>query len=91
MKAKRINRVRTHGKIVFRFGLLDGQEDLCVSYGHGVPRCDRSLVMSQMTQKVMRFDNLNGKPYFEDSFIEELEKRGYDISTLIFSVQKKVE
>ena len=76
--------------IKFQQGWLEGEKDMLVLY-RNVPGCDRALVMHHMTSKVMRFNYETGDPYFEDSFVEELEKRGYDISTLRFSIDKKLE
>ena len=78
------------GAIKFQYGRFEGELDFLVLYGNGVPRCDRSLVMQAFTSKVLRQDwNNDGKVIFEDSFIEELEKRGYDTSTIKFYIEKK--
>ncbi|CAH9016111.1 conserved hypothetical protein [Vibrio phage 466E53-1] len=78
------------GAIKFQYGRNDGELDFLVLYGDDVPRCDRALVMQSFTSKVMRQDWGNGgKVVYEDSFIEELESRGYDTSTLRFYIEKK--
>lgn len=76
------------GAIKFQYGRYEGELDFMVLYGNEVPRCDRALVMSLFTSKTMSFDYKNKKPMFEDSFIDELKKRGYDTSTLRFSVER---
>ena len=58
--------------------------DMCYAWGEGVNRADARLLSNA----------LGGKNYLpglglEPSLIDELEKRGYDLTTLRFSVQKK--
>ncbi len=78
------------GAIKFQHGRLDGEYDFLVLYGNDVPRCDRALVMQSFTSKVLRQDwKNNGAVIFEDSFIEELDKRGYDTTTIKFSIERK--
>lgn len=59
--------------------------DLIFCWGDGVPKCDGSLLNSALSGK--RHHPFDGT--WSDSLIEELEKRGYDITTLKFSIQKK--
>ena len=68
---------------------LDGDVDICVFFGDDVPSCDRALVMQAFCSKRQRTDLRTMMPTWDDSFIEELEKRGYDIDTLRFSIDKK--
>lgn len=62
----------------------DSSPDICYAAGEGVPNCDTHLL----------HNFLHHQPYsqltheFFDSFIDELKKRGYDITTLKFSVEK---
>lgn len=77
------------GAIKFQYGRLDGELDFLVLYGDDVPRCDRALVMQQFTSTQCRHDHINNKAVFDPSFIEELDKRGYDTSTLRFYIEKK--
>ena len=76
------------GAIKFQYGKCEGDLDFLVLYGNDVPRCDRSLVMSLFTSKAMLFDYGEKLPRFEDSFIDELKKRGYDTRTLKFSIER---
>ena len=70
---------------------LEGCVDICVFFGDDVPRCDRALVMQAFTSKRQGIDfNDDMKTIWEPSFIDELEKRGYDIDTLRFSIDKKI-
>lgn len=84
---KMISTPRTpkEGAIKFQYGRLDGELDYLVLYGENVPRCDRALVMNSFTSKRLELDWSNeGKPVFTQSFIDELEERGYDTKTLKF-------
>ena len=59
--------------------------DLCYAWGEGVPSCDARLLDSALTGK--RHHPVGD--IWDPGFLEELEKRGYDLTTLKFSVQKK--
>jgi len=68
------------------YGKLPHDEpDVIYHSGDGVPRCDRTLLHWVMGSK-----RPPAKPgdAWERSFIEELIARGYDISTLRFSINK---
>ncbi len=78
------------GAIKFQYGRFEGEYDFLVLFGNDVPRCDRALVMHSFTSKVMNYDYKNNKPEFNDSFIDELEKRGYDTKTLKFTIERKI-
>lgn len=62
----------------------DGDTDMVIAWGDGVPRCDRALLYVQFGA-----DRLNEKMEMEPSFRKELEARGYDITTIRFSIQRK--
>lgn len=64
--------------------------DMCIYYGDNVPRCDRALVMSVLCSERQHTDLSTMRPKFEPSLIDELEKRGYDLDTLEFSIKRKV-
>jgi hypothetical protein len=76
------------GAIKFQYGRYEGSLDFIVLYGNDVPRCDRALVMNLFTSKFMGFDYAKRKPTFDDSFIDELKSRGYDTSTIKFSIER---
>ena len=76
------------GAIKFQYGRLDGNLDFLVLYGNDVPQCDRSLVMNLFTSEYMGFDYAKRMPTFDSSFIDELKKRGYDTSTIKFSIER---
>lgn len=66
------------------------QKDFVVKYPR---KCDGSLALSHLLCVQMRFDLLKlGRsklPYETYNFKEDLEKRGYDLSTLRFSIELK--
>lgn len=74
------------GELKAQYGKLPHDKpDLCFAWGEGVDSADARLLNDALTSKRHRpMANV-----WDDSLIEELEKRGYDITTLKFSVQKK--
>jgi hypothetical protein len=80
----------TEGQIKMQKGRLDGDVDMCIFYGDNVPRCDRALVMNSLGSERQYTDLGTMRPKFGLSLIDELEKRGYDIDTLRFSIDKKI-
>lgn len=78
------------GAIKFQYGRNDGELDFMVLFGNDVPRCDRALVMNTFTSQRCHPDFMApAGVVFNDSFVAELERRGYDISTLRFSIERK--
>lgn len=74
------------GQIKAQWGkLADSYPDLCYVWGKGTSRADARLLHNMLSLK----------PYmpltkeFCPSFLEELDARGYDITTLKISVEKK--
>lgn len=61
------------------------EKDIVFSYPH---KPDGHLLYGFMSLKRPRRD-LGGDVVFDPSFLEELEVRGYDITTLRFSVRRK--
>lgn len=95
---KRYRRPNTKpGEIKMQYGRLEGDEpDLCYFRGPGVQRCDMHLIHNMFTSKRLEidYDAPLGSPRYlwgkyGPSFQEELEARGYDLTTLKFSIQKK--
>ena len=72
------------GQIKMQRGKVDGGVDMCIFYGDGTPRCDRALVMNMLCS-----EKLDWKSELQPSLIDELERRGYDLDTLKFSIKKK--
>jgi hypothetical protein len=71
--------------------------DLCYSWGEGTKSADGHLMHWAFSSPRARtnYDAPLGSPrylwsVYDDSFLQELEKRGYDLTTLKFSIQKKV-
>ncbi|MBW3243404.1 hypothetical protein KUV57_12090 [Epibacterium sp. DP7N7-1] len=73
-------------KIQWGYSADDGY-DLFFCGGEGVPRADRSLMHYALTAQRWTgpFDGMK----FEPSLIDQLASRGYDPSTLRFSIQKR--
>lgn len=69
----------------------DGEIDVCFANGPGCDRADARLVANAFCSERLR-PSLTNYPYYESdkSFLDELEERGYDITTLKFSIKKKV-
>lgn len=84
-----VRRPQKPGILKAQFGRCKGEQDFFVLYGDGVPACDRSLVFYAFGSSRMSYDYTNNKQTFEPSLLEELKSRGYDLSTLRFSVCKK--
>jgi hypothetical protein len=75
------------GKIEVWFGKLRGEgPDLCVQSGNnGGGSPTRSFVLGFLSDGHPH----TGSPGYKDTFLEEMEARGFDISTLKFSIRKK--
>jgi hypothetical protein len=87
------------GQLRLWYGRLDGDSpDICGGWGgSGADKCDSHLMMGHFTSKRLVLvygeerERLGRSYKFERSFVEELEARGYDISTIQFSIQRKVQ
>lgn len=68
------------------------QKDFIVYYPR---KCDGNLILNHILGDILRFDLIKwskGKiPYTSENFKEELERRGYDLTTLKFSIELKKE
>lgn len=75
------------GQLKAQWGKLkDDNPDICYVWGEGVPKADSHLLHNTISSKRHHpFDNS-----WSDGFLEELEKRGYDLTTLKFSIEKKL-
>lgn len=70
------------GELIARWGKVEGIVDLCYD---GPSRPDMHLLHGALTgKKFQPFDST-----WSASFLQELEERGYDITTLKFSIKKK--
>ena len=89
------------GEIVFRWGKLPGDApDMCGAWQSPADKPTMRLVMNVFASQRLALPFADeekkkkcaGLPYFFDiPFIDELENRGYDLTTLRFSIQKKTE
>ena len=78
------------GQLRMFYGRLpdDSAPDICYSWGDGCSKRDGALLNWVMASE--RPGLLPGDPYFP-SLLKDLESRGYDISTLEFSIKKRIE
>lgn len=78
------------GQLVARWGKVEGNIDLCYAWGPGVDRSDARLLNTVLSGERYR-PSMKNYPGYEvgPSFFDELESRGYDLTTLKFSVEKK--
>lgn len=85
------------GELRAQWGRVDGNEpDLCYYWGPGISKCDSHLLHNTLSGKECstNWDAPLGSPRilwtkYGNSFIKELEERGYDLTTLRFYVRKK--
>jgi len=77
-------------KLIFKFGKLDGEWDFIAAGGPGTCSADRNLLLYMFTMTHARWDS-QGRYSQEKSFLEDLESRGYDTTTIKFSIEKKKE
>jgi hypothetical protein len=86
------------GQLIAYYGMADGDgPDVCFAWGEGCSKRDGALLYYHFTRKIKREvygeeqKKNGGFPYvFDPSFIEELVARGYDITTIKFSIERKV-
>lgn len=76
------------GSIKFQYGNCEGELDYIVLYGDDTPRCDRALVFNAFCSKRQSYNFSTRMVDYEKSFVDELIDRGYDISTLRFSIDR---
>src|SRR3546814_15775969 len=66
------------------------EPDLCAAWGgSGADKSDARMMMHALTEKRMGYAFPSMEVEQRPSLTEELEARGYDITTLRFSVEKK--
>jgi len=80
------------GEIKICWGRVDryNNPDLCVAWGDGTDmKCTGRLIMNSITDKPLR-PKFPGPGYeYTTSLVDELEARGFDITTLRITIQKK--
>ncbi len=98
MKTKKFGKPRAkNGELKVQWGVLpDNNPDICYIWGEGVKSCDSNLLyymFGTKRQHLLHGDEIvenNGQLIkWEKSLLEELDARGYDLTTLKFSIQKK--
>ncbi|MBB4857000.1 hypothetical protein HNO88_000297 [Novosphingobium chloroacetimidivorans] len=80
------------GEVKIVYGKADRYDapDLCAVWGgQGADKCDARMVMTAMTEKRRGYSLTKMAAEERPSLVEELEARGYDITTLKFSIQRK--
>ena len=85
------------GQLIAYYGKAErwDKPDVCISWGGGgAEQADASLLYVALCAKRMEPCLRSESPIrsdhkFVESFVEELEKRGYDITTLKFSIEQK--
>jgi hypothetical protein len=65
---------------------FEGRPDFVVGSSHSMADC--RYVQFYLGSEKIKGQGKDGMPIFEKSFLEELHDRGYDISTLKFSVER---
>jgi len=74
------------GQIKVQWGKLpDDNPDLCFAWGDGIPHPDVCLLQNALAGK--HYSLIDKK--WDIGLLEELERRGYDITTLKISISKK--
>lgn len=85
MKRYRRRKVKP-GQLVMYYGRDDsGDIDVCYAWGEGCSKRDAHLLYWRIGS-----DNLNHKMQLDPSLLKELESRGYDLTTIRFSISKRV-
>jgi hypothetical protein len=75
------------GQLKVKWGSIEGDNpDLCYVWGEGIPKADAGLLHHTLGSP--RYAPLTQE--WDQSFLEELGARGYDISTLEISISRKV-
>ena len=59
------------------------EDDLGITWGKGVPKCDVNMLFNWF------FTDILGVDKGDMPVIEELRRRGYDVTTLRMSIKKK--
>lgn len=82
---------KTPGMLKFQWGKLrDEAPDYLCSWGPGCSRADAGLILDMLTNQrpFASVHRPESNPYAE-SLAQELDRRGYDITTIKFSIKKK--
>ncbi|WP_311270336.1 hypothetical protein [Sphingobium sp. WCS2017Hpa-17] len=80
------------GQIKIVYGRVDrhNNPDLCVAWGAGTDmKCTARLIMHAITEKTLHAKFPGPGHEYHPSLVEELETRGFDITTLRITIEKK--
>lgn len=83
------------GELLIKWGKPDRYNDPDIVYAngpgthHGDGHYMYYVFGTQRISPDTSWRRTNGFPEYEDSFLKELDRRGYDLTTLKFSIQKK--
>jgi len=77
------------GQLKVKWGRIDDfPADLVYAGGEGTANVDRHLLMHAFASPRYK-SSLHPRDSLDPSLLEELEARGYDLTTLTFSISKK--
>lgn len=79
---------RKPGQLKAGFARFEGCFDFIVGSDH---KCDNNLIHNMIATTTSRYDVISRTFKQEKCLLQELEDRGYDLSTLRFSIEKKKE
>lgn len=80
------------GQIKIAYGRIDrhNNPDLCVAWGPGTDmKCTGRLIMNAITEKTLHAKFPGPGHEYRPSLVDELEARGFDITTLRITIEKK--
>ena len=80
------------GEIKIVYGKADrySAPDLCVAWGSGTDmKCTGRLIMNALTEKTLHAKFPGPGHEYRPSLVDELEARGFDITTLRLTIQRK--
>jgi hypothetical protein len=77
-------------KVVWGREAAGSTPDVCYVWGPGVDRADSRLLHNVLGCDRMRYTFPEMNVVYDPSLLDELKARGYDLSTLTLSIQKKV-
>lgn len=79
------------GELKMQWGKLPGDSpDMCFAWGDGCSKRDGNFIYYVLAcQRPSTNRDEHGRMTFDKSVLDQLEERGYDLTTLRFSISKK--
>jgi hypothetical protein len=79
------------GELKMQWGKLPGDcPDMCFAWGDGCSKRDGNFLHYVLASaRPTHNRDEHGRPMFDKSVLEQLDERGYDLTTLRFSIRKK--